>query len=57
MEVDVNIISDDVCKSPSVYYNLITRNMLCAGHLQGGKDSCQVSVRRYFRIPASDSQC
>lgn len=56
MEVDVDIISDTVCKSPSVYYNLITRNMLCAGHLQGGKDSCQVSIRRHFRIPASKSQ-
>lgn len=56
MEVNVDIISDTVCKSPSVYYSLITKNMLCAGNLQGGKDSCQVSIRRHFRIPAPESQ-
>lgn len=43
MEVTVDIISDTVCNSPAVYNGDVTRNMLCAGHLSGGRDSCQVS--------------
>ncbi|KAJ4932394.1 hypothetical protein JOQ06_010817 [Pogonophryne albipinna] len=39
-EVSVPIVSNTQC---SASYNTITRNMMCAGLDEGGKDSCQVS--------------
>jgi len=43
MEVSVDIISTRVCNGPTVYGGAVTKHMLCAGDLSGGKDSCQVS--------------
>ncbi|XP_056298035.1 transmembrane protease serine 13a [Pseudoliparis swirei] len=41
MEVSVDIISTRVCNGPTVYGGAVTKHMLCAGDLRGGKDSCQ----------------
>ncbi|XP_036973990.1 transmembrane protease serine 13a [Acanthopagrus latus] len=41
MEVTVDIIGRETCNSRAVYGGSVTRNMICAGDLNGGKDSCQ----------------
>ena len=35
------------CNGVDVYDNRITDAMMCAGHLTGGKDSCQVGRVNY----------
>lgn len=40
----VFLISEDRCKAPHVYGNVLDSSMFCAGTLQGGVDSCQVLV-------------
>ncbi|KAM4566415.1 transmembrane protease serine 13a [Odontesthes bonariensis] len=41
MEVTVDIIDTRECNSRKVYGSAVTKNMICAGNLEGGKDSCQ----------------
>lgn len=38
--VDVPIVSLDVCNAPQSYANSIYENQLCAGYIEGGRDSC-----------------
>lgn len=41
--LEVPLLSDDTCFN--AYPFQITENMLCAGYLEGGKDSCQVTSK------------
>lgn len=43
MDVAVDIIDRQVCNGARVYGGSVSKNMICAGDLDGGKDSCQVS--------------
>lgn len=54
-EVTVPIISNEECKKTGYGEKRITPNMMCAGHPEGGKDSCQVIsffflMKNYTRI-------
>jgi len=41
-EVEVPVMSLQVCRNTSYSPRMISENMLCAGYLEGKKDSCQV---------------
>ncbi len=43
LDAKVLLINQETCSEPRVYGNVLDNSMFCAGHLQGGVDSCQVS--------------
>lgn len=42
--LNVPVMSINLCKK--LYGSLIKKGMLCAGYVEGGKDSCQVQTKR-----------
>lgn len=49
-EVTVPIMSNEECKKTAYGDKRILPNMLCAGHPEGGKDSCQVCAHFFFEL-------
>ena len=43
LDANVMLISQEKCSESRIYGKAIDATMFCAGHLQGGIDSCQVS--------------
>lgn len=43
LSANVLLINQEKCMEPVVYGSVLDNSMFCAGHLQGGVDSCQVS--------------
>jgi hypothetical protein len=43
-EVEIEIISNDVCNQVNVYGGAISSGMICAGFLTGKLDACEVSI-------------
>ena len=50
LNANVLLINQQTCSDPTVYGNILDLSMLCAGHLQGGVDSCQVSKKDKLEI-------
>ena len=46
-QAEVSIIDSNRCNRPMFYSGKITPRMLCAGHLRGDTDSCQVRMSLY----------
>jgi len=44
----VNIIDQPDCQQS--YGNVLTPHMMCAGYMQGGRDSCSVSCRTFYHV-------
>lgn len=43
LKANVLLINQEKCSEDTVYGSILDNSMICAGHLQGGVDSCQVS--------------
>ena len=41
-EATMPILNRDVCNAPDIYRGLVKDSMICAGHMEGGIDACQV---------------
>ncbi|HYF22644.1 MAG TPA: serine protease [Caulobacteraceae bacterium] len=41
LEVEVPLVTPEACNAATAYGGVITNNMICAGYMEGQKDSCQ----------------
>lgn len=44
MAVNVTVIPTKICNKIDSYNGQVDKNAFCAGYMEGGKDSCQVSI-------------
>lgn len=50
-EAQVEIIPSSICNSSDAYGGLVNDNMICAGSLSGGTDTCQVRMNTVPSLP------
>ena len=55
--VSVPLIPNENCTTPHTAYDtsLITSNMICAGYLEGGKDTCKGDAGGPLIVPSNES--
>lgn len=56
-ELTVPIMSNVECKRSGYFRFQITNRMLCAGYLEGGRDSCYVSLKISVKRFISGKNC
>lgn len=48
-EVEVEIISNDICNQIHVYGGAVSSGMICAGFLKGKLDACEVRIYSHLQ--------
>ena len=50
-EATMPILNRDVCNAADIYRGLVKDSMICAGHMEGGIDACQVCLLNQMKHP------
>ena len=51
-EAEMPIIDRARCNQGDIYGGLVKESMLCAGHMAGGIDACQVGTYYRYKMPS-----